>query len=157
MNQNVSILNKFRNRGVITAAGLILAGVIASLVWKVPAVHAQLAAWKLVPQPAAYTELSFDNSLGLPFKPQTGPIHFEFQIHNLERTTVRYPYELIIDGPDGIAQVVGGGTVTLTDGASANVPTYVVLPKADLSGRTQVTVWLPNQQQEIDFWLGVTQ
>lgn len=154
MNKHTNTVSKSWIRGSVLAVGLVVVAVAGTLLWRTPAAQARLADWKLLPQPEAYTELYFNNSQELPSVPTTQSISFSFHLHNVEGATVTYPYDVVAYGANGVATVVKNGSVTLGNGIYTDVPVTFVLPKADQTGRTEVLVILPIQNQTIDFWLG---
>jgi hypothetical protein len=150
-------LNLPKQRGVTLAGSLIVFGLVLTFVLRTPAAQAKLQSWKLLPTAEAYTELYFVMPQTIPSQASATPVTFTFRIHNLTGRAVTYPYQILIDGPNGEAAVVLSSSILVTDQNYQDIPESITLPKADQSGRTQVVVWLPNQNQQIDFWLGGTQ
>jgi len=141
-----------RYRSLILAAGLGLAGVLAIVLFHAAGVHAQLAAWKLVPTPEAYTELYFNQNLSLPKSLTQDPIRFNFTIHNVEGQTATYPYLVLLRTADGRTQRLAGGNVTLADGGVRTITETITLPAN--TPTSEVMVVLTGEDQEIHFWLG---
>src|SRR5262245_27972307 len=106
--------NFFRNIWIRNAAVVIALVAVAGLgtaLFDATNAHAQLEAWKLVPAPERYTELSFDRPETLPVTVSTRPATFRFTIRNLEGTDTTYPYMVEVKTADGSVQRLAAGSV----------------------------------------------
>jgi hypothetical protein len=156
MNNYSHNIAKVSTRGLIFAVGLVLAALLGGLVLLHPAgVYTQLQHWHLVAVPERYTELSFDRNLRLPSALTQKPIPFAFTIHNAQGQTMTYSYTVMAQAVGGSPRQLAAGSVNLADGSTQTVTQTITLPKG--AAATEIMVILPNQQQEIHFWLGATQ
>jgi hypothetical protein len=106
----------------------------------------------LKPQPERYTELYFDKPQQLPSVWPAKPVAFAFRVHNQEGHTVTYNYQVFETTAAGVQLPVATGQLALPSGAAQDVPVKLTVPVAKT--RTEVTVVLPDQQQQIHFWIG---
>jgi hypothetical protein len=155
----VSIVQKkksFRNYW----APLVLTGVLCSIVVIIglataPAIRSQLAAWKVLPAPERFTALAFDNNLKLPQALMAAHQTFTFHIYNDEGVATSYPYIVTGTNSAGMRSIFATSQVSLASGANIAIPVSFVMPLG--SGLSEVSVELPDQHQEIHFWLGKAQ
>lgn len=122
---------------LIAGAGLMVIALMASL---------------FKPQPERFTELYFDQPAQLPSVWADRPVTFAFHVRNVENQNLTYHYQVLEGTGSGPQQVVKTGQLALTNGSSQDVPVQLALQVAKT--RTEVTVWLPDQQQQIHFWIG---
>ncbi len=141
-------------RGLILAIALGLAIIIA-VVQHQASIAAFLAKQKLAPAPERYTELYFDHNVNLPTTLTTNPVTFSFSVHNMEGSRMSYPYTVTVKPLTGIAHTLSTNSVTLDDNAVATIPEKLTLPQTDAN--SEITIFLPNQQQEIHLWLRANQ
>jgi hypothetical protein len=113
-----------------------------------------LAGSAKLPAREQYTELAFNNHLGLPHTATGKPQYIQFHIANHEGRLEDFPYIVKTTGPNSQSHQIDAGTVEIDDGATAIVNASYTLPID--SPLTEVTVYLPNQSQEIHFWVGET-
>lgn len=109
----------------------------------------------LMPRAERFTELYFEKHLELP-KDVTfnTPFELEFTVHNLEGRDVTYPYQVTaIEERNPFKTVVlAKGSIFLSSGEQEVVPLTLKLP-ALFTGRVKVVVSLPNQKQEVFYWI----
>jgi hypothetical protein len=139
-------------RGTFIAGGFVLAVALVNLLFHSPAAYAQLQAWKLIPTPESYTELYFDHNLTLPSVVTDKPITFAFGIHNAQGQTMIYPYTVTIVSANGTIRPLAHGLIAIADAATATIPEAIGLTAGTTNA--EISVDLPNQHQEIHFWLG---
>ncbi len=142
--------NMHRTRIAALVAGFAVAATLGSLMWQ-----SVDAAAIITPVAEHYTELSFSQRLPLPSVVTQKPIPFSFSIHNVEGQFVSYPYTVALKLPSGSVTQLASGTVPLAEGYSSTVPESITLPKG--TGTSEILVILPDQRQEIHFWLRATQ
>ena len=106
----------------------------------------------LKPQPERYTELYFDQPATLPSVWPAKPVGFAFHVHNVEGRPVTYHYTVLETSATGVQTTVQAGQLALASDAAQDVAVQLALPVAKT--RTEVTVVLPDQQQQIHFWIG---
>lgn len=128
---------KYFKRALFVSAGLVLAMALVA---------------GLKPQPERYTELYFDQPQTLPSVWPKQPVAFAFHVHNVEGEPVTYAYQVLESTAAGQQEVVKSGQLTLADGGAQDVPVVLVTKRTQV--RTEVTVVLPETQQQIHFWIG---
>ena len=134
----------------LCGALLTLATIIESMLspylrheWKVSLGH----------QPASYTELSFNDAIGLPTIAMRGKaIHVSFTVTNESSEPVSYRY-LIASGSGVQLKSLGASSNTVAPGASWVVSRLVVPRCSENTCRVQVS--LPQQNEKIDFILAL--
>lgn len=104
-----------------------------------------------VRNPETLTELYFENHTQLPnFVELDRDYSYAFTIHNLEGKDLRYPYKIYID--TGEKQLpLASGSAFIKDGGSKTI--QQTLLQHTQKGRVKVVVLLPDQHQQIDFWI----
>jgi hypothetical protein len=136
--KTVSLQPKYLKRALMFGAGLaVLLGVFTFL----------------KPQPERYTELFFDQPQQLPSVWPAKPVAFAFHLHNVEGRTTTYNFVVLETTAAGTQSMVKSGQLTLASNGAQDVPVQLAVPVAKT--RTEVTVVLPDQQQQIHFWIGV--
>ena len=119
-----------------------------------PTVDRQLALWHLLPTPDRYTTLSFVSPSALPAAITGTEQSFTFVVGNYEGQSTMYPYRVLISTNAAAPRVLGSGVLTLSADETINHRVTFMLPAH--TPRTQITVELPGQNEEIHFWMGAS-
>lgn len=152
MKQEVTTNKRSANRVWLISAGLVLALAVVLTAANRDWVRGRLAAMKLLPQPERFTELYFPQNLLLPKTADGNPLTFSFTIHNEQGAATTYPYQVVIQLPDGKTQTVASGSTVLADGQMRMLAQSVLLPRGVTTA--EIAVVLPAQQESIHFWVG---
>lgn len=146
--------NKTRptTRRWLIGAGFVLLLAAALAAGNPAFVRDRLVAAKLWPQPEAFTELYFTQQLLLPKTAANGPVSFSFTVHNEQNGATTYPYLIVLAKPNGQAETLQTGSLTLQKGEARNVVVTAALPAGTTTA--EIAVVLPNRQESIHFWLG---
>lgn len=102
-------------------------------------------------QPEKFTELYFEDHLNLPKKAvKDADMSFRFTVHNLEHSTMDYPYEMYIEY-NGRKQSLEKSSVTLKhDEYRTLLKSIKLIEPVD---RARVVINLTEKNQEIAFWV----
>lgn len=139
----------------IAVAAIILTAIVA--LFSAGAIHRQLDAWKLLPQPERLTELYYANHTKLPTTYTAGvPQQFSFITHNLEYQDADYTYAVTQTSEDGkTVQPITSGKFNLRDDTIGTTP--VTFTPAELGKRSMIVTTLTNtgthQSQSIHYWV----
>lgn len=115
--------------------------------------HRTLERWGWVDSDQRFTELYFPDHLALPRTATVGtPLAFDFSVHNLERSTTTYSWQVLLDpanGDETARRVVAAGELTLV---ADEVGVVHVEPVVDVPvGRALVAVALVGRTEAIHF------
>lgn len=102
-------------------------------------------------QPERFTELYFEDHLDLPKRAVVDEdMSFRFTIHNLEHSTMEYPYEMYIQFGDR-KQSLEKSSVTLRHDEYRTILKSIKL--VEPVDRARVVISLTQKNQEIAFWV----
>lgn len=124
------------------------------IVWtplNIPTIKNLLTQYHLLPEPEKLTELYFEKHLELPNRIEIGKEQkFSFTIHNLEYAETIYAYNISSQDNENLTEIASGEAKLAHEEFKTFDITYQL---ATASGRTKVSVTLPEQDQQIHFWL----
>jgi hypothetical protein len=135
--------------GIVLLMALIF--ISLGIIFKQPLTR-QLVSWKLLAQPASLTELYFTDHLHLPttYIPNHSQ-SFAFTVHNLERQTTSYHYQIIVQSTTGNEKPLASGVFTLANDQSLSVP--IKIQPLDMGDRAKIIVKLSSRNQTISYWV----
>jgi hypothetical protein len=143
-----------RNHKLIIRTGLLILAAaslvgIYGLASNVPSIRNAVVRATTV-KPEAFTELYFEDHNNLPKTIEKGKEYsFSFTIHNLEYKDVEYPYIVYLQ-IDSEKVILDSGKLSLrNDEYKSQEEDFGPLYNL----RTQIVVELPNENQQIDFWM----
>lgn len=112
----------------------------------------ELKALGLLPKKESFTELYFTDHLKLPSTMGFNQrISFQFTVHNLENKNMDYPYEVFIVANGQPVRVLDKNTLSIRNQSSKTITE--AFSSADIATHSAVVVNLPNNNQQIDFWV----
>jgi uncharacterized membrane protein len=145
------------NRQLLLAVTVSLSLIfLLSIIKLAPAIHRQLNAWKVLPQPERLTELYFTDHTKLPSTYAKGDSQtVAFTVHNLEYRETQYHYILSeTDQTSNVSTDVTSGDFKLEQNKFQKITIPITL--SELGPTAKVTVRLSGQDESIDYLLHQT-
>ena len=103
-------------------------------------------------RPNGYTELAFAAPTQLPTQlTKDGAVSFAFAVHNVQGSTVTYPFTVYSEISGSQEIPLATGNLTLQNGQWTTTHETVHVSRPGFT--QQIFVSLPLQQQTIDFWI----